>query len=202
MMKEDEMPEPFFAGQMSGVPTWPGGPLPALNLPQPTSFGNATVGMGAPGMLSSFPASAPYIGLGSPMLTNPFGQMVWVGPLPAWSNPEQSTGLSAPALIGALAMRRGQPMGPATDQDIEAVLYDALEVLSGTDEVEVRCESGRVTLTGSVMAKRVKRDVGETAWAISAVTDVQNNVNVATRRRGRPRDVETQPQSVQSRKQA
>ena len=93
-------------------------------------------------------------------------------------------------------------MGPATDQDIEAVLYDALEVLSGTDEVEVRCESGRVTLTGSVMAKRVKRDVGETAWAISAVTDVQNNVNVATRRRGRPRDVETQPQSVQSRKQA
>ena len=57
--------------------------------------------------------------------------------------------------------------------------------------MEERCESGRVTLTGSGVAKRVERDVGETAWAIPAVADVQNNVNVATRRRGRPRDVES-----------
>lgn len=93
--------------------------------------------------------------------------------------------MTAPALLTAIAMKRGQPSGPTTDQDIEDFLYDALEFLSGTNEVEMRCEGGRVTLTGSVPLRRLKRDVGEIAWAIPTINDVQNNVTIATRRRAR-----------------
>jgi BON domain len=93
--------------------------------------------------------------------------------------------MTAPALLTAIAIKRGQPSGPTTDQEIEDFLYDALEFLSGTNEVEVRCEGGRVTLTGSVPLRRLKRDVGEIAWAIPTINDVQNNVTIATRRRGR-----------------
>ncbi len=93
--------------------------------------------------------------------------------------------LSAPELLAAIAIKRGQPSGPTTDQEIEDFLYDALEFLNGTNEVEVRCEGGRVTLTGSVPLRRIKRDVGEIAWAIPTINDVQNNVTIATRRRGR-----------------
>src|SRR5258706_11744 len=73
--------------------------------------------------------------------------------------------VTAPALLAATALRRGQPTGPANDQEIEDFLYDAFELLTGTNEVEVRCEGGRVTLTGSVPHKRLKRDVGEIVWA-------------------------------------
>jgi hypothetical protein len=42
-----------------------------------------------------------------------------------------------------------------------------------------------VILTGSVQHKRIKRDVGEIAWAIPGLHDVQNNVTIASRRRTR-----------------
>jgi len=93
--------------------------------------------------------------------------------------------ITAPALLTAVATKRGQPSGPTTDQEAEDFLYDAFEFLSGTNEVEVRCEGGRVTLTGSVPVRRLKRDVGEIAWAIPTINDVQNNVTIASRRRGR-----------------
>ncbi len=71
----------------------------------------------------------------------------------------------------------------------------------GTSEVEVRCEGGRATLTGSVQHKRLKRDVGEIAWAIPALNDVQNNVTITSRRRSRiGREVEVGP-SPSTRKQ-
>jgi osmotically-inducible protein OsmY len=77
-------------------------------------------------------------------------------------------------------------MGPTNDQEIEDFVYDALELLPGTNEIEVRSEGGRVLLTGSVQQKRLKRDVGEIAWAIPGVNDVQNNVTIVARRRPRP----------------
>lgn len=89
-------------------------------------------------------------------------------------------------------MRRGQPMGPTNDQECEDFLYDALELIPGTSEVEVRCDSGRATLTGSVHHKRLKRDLGEIAWTIPALNDVQNNITIATKRRSRGRDTESQ----------
>jgi osmotically-inducible protein OsmY len=82
-------------------------------------------------------------------------------------------------------MRRGQPQGPTTDQEVEDFVYDALDLLPGAADLEVRCEGGRLTLTGSVQHKRLKRDAGEIAWAIPGLQDVQNNVTIASRRRTR-----------------
>jgi hypothetical protein len=80
-------------------------------------------------------------------------------------------------------------------------LYDAFELLPGAADVEVRCEGGRVTLTGSVQHKRVKRDIGEIAWAIPGLNDVQNNVTVASRRRNRAGREKDEPASISARKQ-
>lgn len=102
-------------------------------------------------------------------------------------------GLPAPSFLAAVAMRRGQPQGPSTDPEIEDFIYDALELLPGTSDVEVRCEGGRATLTGSVPHKRVKRDVGEIAWAIPVLNDVQNNVTITSRRRSRGAAREGEP---------
>ena len=97
---------------------------------------------------------------------------------------------------------RGQPQGPINDQDVEDFLYDALELLPGAADVEIRCEGGRATLTGSVQHKRVKRDVGEIAWAIPGLNDVQNNLTIASRRRTRtPGGREAETTSVSGRKQ-
>ena len=103
--------------------------------------------------------------------------------------------VTAPALIAAIAMRRGQHQGPASEQDVEEFIYDALELMPGAAEVEVRCEGGRVSLTGSVPHKRIKRDAGEIAWAIPAIADVNNAIAITTRRRSRSftRDTESPP---------
>ena len=112
-------------------------------------------------------------------------------------------GVPASTVIATMAMRRGQPQGPTNDQDVEELLYDAIELMPGAGEIEVRCEAGRVSLTGSAPNKRIKRDVGELAWAIPGINDVQNTVSIATRRRTRgfTRDPEAQP-AGSSRKQA
>jgi hypothetical protein len=77
-----------------------------------------------------------------------------------------------------------------------------LELLPGAADVDVRCEGGRVTLTGSVQHKRVKRDVGEIAWAIPGLHDVQNNVTIASRRRTRSAREGEGTASVAGRKQS
>jgi osmotically-inducible protein OsmY len=79
----------------------------------------------------------------------------------------------------------------------------AFELLPGIADVEVRCAGGRVTLAGSVHHKRLKRDVGEIAWAIPVLHDVQNNVTITSRRRARStssRDTEV-PATPVNRKQ-
>lgn len=100
--------------------------------------------------------------------------------------PDFAVSIPPQALLTAVAIRRGQPMGPSNDQEIEDFISDALDLLPGASDVEVRCEGGRIALTGNVSHKRLKRDVGEIAWAIPAVHDVQNTVTIATRRRSRP----------------
>ena len=110
-------------------------------------------------------------------------------------------GITASAVLAMIGLRRGQPQGPASDQDVDFI-YDAVELLPGAGDVEVRCEGGRVTLTGSVPHKRLKRDVGEIAWAIPGINDVQNTVGISAKRRARAfaRESEAQP-SAQGRKQ-
>ena len=110
---------------------------------------------------------------------------------------ESAIGVTAPALLTAVALRRGQPLGPTNDQEVEDVIYDAFELLPGTNDVEVRVEGGRAVLSGSVPHKRLKRDLGEVAWAIPALNDVQNNVTITARRRSRAnREAETPPTTV------
>lgn len=110
---------------------------------------------------------------------------------------------SIPSVLTAVAIRRGQPMGPSSDQEIEDFVYDAFELLPGTADIEVRCDGGRATITGSVQHKRLKHDVGEIVWAIPAINDVQNNVSITTKRRARTgsRDVAEQQPGATSRKQ-
>ena len=113
-------------------------------------------------------------------------------------------GVTASSLLMGIALRRGQPQGPTSDQDVEEFIYDALELLAGASDVEVRCEGGRVTLTGTVPHKRLKRDVGEIGWAIPGINDVQNNIGITTRRRSRAftREPEPQQSGGTSRKQS
>jgi BON domain len=100
--------------------------------------------------------------------------------------------VTASSLLTAVAQRRGQPQGPVNDHEVEEFIYDALDLLPGTADVEVRSENGRVTLTGVVQHKRTKRDIGEIAWALPGLQDVQNNVSITSRRRGRAgREAET-----------
>jgi hypothetical protein len=110
---------------------------------------------------------------------------------------ESAVGVTAPALLTAVAMRRGQPFGPTSDQEVEDFIYDAFDLVPGTNDVEVRVEGGRAVLSGSVPHKRLKRDIGELAWAIPALNDVQNNVTITARRRSRAsRETETPAATV------
>jgi len=122
---------------------------------------------------------------------------------PLAANIADPTGVvTASSLLAAVAMRRGQPQGPTSDAEVEEFIYDALDLLPGAADVEIRCESGRATLTGSVQHKRTKRDIGEIAWAIPGLQDVQNNVSITSRRRARVAGREAEaPASVSARKQ-
>jgi len=169
------------------VPIGTGSPLsPALFGGSPAiAAGGVGVVNGVGGTTAGTPSApvAPYTyapGLGQ-TLVPPDSSAVMIG-----LRANAITGMvSAPSLLTAVAMRRGQPLGPTNDQEVEDFIYDALELLPGTSEVEVRCESGRAMLSGTVQQKRAKRDIGEIAWAIPAVQDVQNNVTIAARRRAR-----------------
>jgi hypothetical protein len=116
--------------------------------------------------------------------------------------PNAATAITPQMLLTTVAVRRGQPNGPTNDQDMEDFIYDALELLPGSNDVEVRCENGRVTLTGTAPHKRLKRDAGEVVWAIPSVNDVQNNITIATRRRSRTQGREMEGAAPGGRKPA
>jgi len=127
------------------------------------------------------------------------GSSVWPGSTPwtrNWLPPPQVTGPAgtAPMLLAAAAMNRGHLQAPSTDNEVEDLIYDTLELFPGATDVEVRCEAGRVTLTGSVSHKRLKHDIGEIAWAIPSINDVVNNITIASRRRARSFSREGEPQ--------
>ncbi|HZI81273.1 MAG TPA: BON domain-containing protein [Vicinamibacterales bacterium] len=128
---------------------------------------------------------------------------IWTGPVPG-PLVSQVTVSTASPLVAAVAARRGQPQGPTNDPEVEELIYDTLELLSGAGDVEVRCEAGRVTLSGTVSHKRLKHDIGEIAWAIPVLSDVANNITIASRRRTRPfpRDREEGVAAAPGRKQA
>jgi hypothetical protein len=178
-------------------PAWePAAPLYAAQ-PQPYGFANGMTMAVQPGVMFGPAGQGP-----GPMVA-PLGLYGAAGGFLPAVGQELPIGLAAPAILATVAMRRGQPMGPTTDQEVEEFIYDALELLPGTSEVDVRCEGGRATLTGSVQHKRLKHIVGEIAWAIPQISDVQNTVTIASRRRSRPasREAEAGPTPA-GRKQA
>jgi hypothetical protein len=193
------MTDPLFASV--SPPLWPAIPAPVYGYAQPplaTSqrFGTMAPGSSAQGSASVGPYSA------GPTLNGPA-----VDPQAFISSPLASgvpaflagcaVGVPAPALRAAVAMRRGQPLGPTNDQEVEEFIYDAFDLLPGTNDVDVRVEGGRAVLSGSVAHKRLKRDLGELAWAIPALNDVHNNVAITARRRSRvSRDAEAPPTAV------
>ena len=199
------MIEPFFG---SSAPMWTGIPSPGFAWPPgPASVGSRTGGavtaFGIPPFVTpvSIPQGVNGITAG-PSDAYGYGASGIPGVIPALAGPDVLNAPPARALVAAVALRRGQPMGPTNDQEIEEFIYDAFEMLLGTNEVEVRVDGARATLTGSVAHKRLKRDVGEVAWAIPNVADVQNNVTIVGRRRARA-GRETEPQSAPAgRKQA
>lgn len=166
------MPEPLF-GTVS--PMWSAVPFPALAWYQTPVAGPRP--LGSPGIPGSQGPAAYGNGL-------------------APGSPALGGGVTAPALVTAIAMRRGQPAGPTSDQEIEDFIYDALDLLPGSSEVEVRCDGGRTSLAGAVSQKRLKRDIGEIAWAIPAISDVQNNITIAPRRRSRAQNRDTESSSA------
>lgn len=184
--------EPFFG---SGSPMWMGAPPQATALMPPASSNPQSLASATFNVAPSFSTPAAYTTTGFPPTA--FGHLTTVPPY------SYQPVLTAPGLIAAVATRRGQPHGPTNDPELEDFLYDVLELLPGANDVEVRSDGGRVALTGTVPHKRLKRDIGEIAWALGAVSDVQNNLAIATRRRSRPaiREAETQP-SGSARKQA
>jgi len=180
----------------STIPVWPAMPSPAFGWPQ------------SPMPIAGTPVAPQRVMTAEPMATSTYG---WTGlntGTPMTQSPLSTPlvvpdGVTAAGLIAAVAMRRGLPQGPANDHDVEELLYDAMELLPGSSDVEVRCEGGRVTFTGTVPHKRIKHDVGELAWAIPAINDVLNNITITGRRRSRPFGREAEPQGGgQSRKQS
>lgn len=195
------MMEPF----LGTAPIWAGSPaLGWLAAPITPAHGPLTqvgmpVGLTQPPIstpvpleqsgLGARPASGPGTAFGGPNFSSGITiapTALGTSPYPMYFGPEMGATVTAPALLAAVAVRRGQPMGPTNDQEIEDFIYDALDFLPGTNEVEIRCDGGRITLTGSVQQKRLKRDIGEIAWTIPGVNDVQNNVTIVARRRQRP----------------
>jgi BON domain-containing protein len=199
------MMEPFFGSN----PLPSGAPFPGFGWFQ-LPFGFANRPTINPGTLSSIPnvSLAPQtVAQPMPQEVYGFGGAPSIAPAPGFMGQTIGpatfgVGMPGPALgiqetgtvrglLQLVAMRRGQPMGPTSDAEIEEFIYDALEFLPGSNEVEVRVDGGRAMLTGSVPHKRLKRDVGEIAWAIPAINDVQNNMTITTRRRrGQPREGE------------
>lgn len=192
---------PFGAGvPVFGSPQFsaPGFPTAApMEIPPPTYGFSGGVTAQPPTV--GFGPMTPALSTGVPLVPNLFGAL---SGFPAFLGQDIPLGFTVPQLVAAVAMRRRQPMGPTNDQELEDFIYDALELLPGTSEIEVRCEGGRITLTGLVQHKRLKRDVGEIAWTIPGTNDVQNNVTIATRRRGRGAARDAESQSTGGRKQA
>ena len=193
------MNEPLF-GSVSA--SWPSMPLPPVGWP-PTSFAGGNRPYAGSPLGPAFTAPSGFAGSPAASLHAQAPGVTTIGAtIPGVTSSDIAIGTTAPALLATVAVRRGQPLGPTNDVEIEDFIYDALELVPGSSDVEVRCEAGRVSLTGAVQQKRLKRDVGEIAWAIPTVNDVQNNVTIATRRRSRAPNRDSESPGTVTRKSA
>jgi len=96
---------------------------------------------------------------------------------------------------GTWSGQTGQAFGPGTiawnpgteltDQQIENLLYDALDddpMVPDTADIGVSVKDHVVTLSGTVRNKNLKRHLDAMAWAAPGVRDVNNTIQVKGRR--------------------
>ena len=190
--------ETFFG---TASPVW-NAPTTGFAFQSPLAIGNRAIS--APNAFpvnvysAAMPSITPY-GVPAP---NPAASLPLTSyPTATLASPETISGVTAVGLLAAVAMRRGQPQGPTNDQEVEDFLYEALDLLGGTSDVEIRCEGGRTALTGTVPTRGSSETLLEIAWAIPAINDVQNNDDrITPAPRTANREGEHQP-SVSARKQ-
>jgi|GEM_PF-2050745 len=157
-------PGPQFGGQFCG----------------PTGFG-PSAGFGAAGW--NYPGFGPGNFMPS---TNWGGGYGFTPPANAWPGPYlQGWGLGGGRTWGGTYSPQFLSTGLPTDSEIVEMIYDAMDddpVVPFDADINVDSNAGTVTLTGTVHSKLVKHAVGDDAWWIPGVDDVQNNLQVVSRR--------------------
>lgn len=85
---------------------------------------------------------------------------------------------------------------PADDQ-VRDMIYDSIDadpVVPYDSDVNVEVTGGVVTLTGTVPSKRIKHAIGDDAWWVPGVWDVNNNIQITARRKVREAAAGARPQ--------
>lgn len=160
--------QPFEMGPSALCPTcgFQGG-YPMTGMPQ--FMGGMTPPYGFPGY--SFPQGLP-----------------WYGPTYPWSTqgypgfPQTYPGAMQGFYPGYQAMTFPD------DEQIREMIYDALDadpLVPFDSDINVEVTGGLVTLAGTVPNKRIKHAVGDDAWWIPGVWDVNNQLEITGRARAR-----------------
>lgn len=74
--------------------------------------------------------------------------------------------------------------GCPTDEQVLSMIYDALDAdpaIPYDSDIDVDVTGGVVTLTGTVPNKRIKHFVGDDAWWVPGVWDINNNLEIVPR---------------------
>jgi len=83
-----------------------------------------------------------------------------------------------------------------SDDQIRDMIYDSIDadpVVPFDTDVNVEVTGGVVTLTGTVPSKRIKHAIGDDAWWVPGVWDVNNNIQIAPRRKVREAEEAPKP---------
>src|SRR3954454_21814572 len=126
----------------SGSPMWAMPAMGTVGVGYQAGFVNPSATMTSPEAVQGFSRAG--LSVPAPLPAIPSGLFM------GFTTLATAPGVTPTAVLAAVAMRRGQPQGPANDQEMEDFLYDALELLPGTSDIEVRCEGALVTMSGSV----------------------------------------------------
>lgn len=108
----------------------------------------------------------------------PYGFQPSYGP---WFGGPMTWGGTFPGMYGGWAYTEGWP----SDEQIQEMIYDSIDadpVVPYDSDITVEVTGGVVTLSGTVPNKRVKHAVGDDAWWVPGVWDVNNNLQIVGRR--------------------
>ncbi len=153
-----------------------------------------------PGMMSPSPWMYGGPGFGYPY--TPFGPWMGYGPGPMGYG-------FGPGTFGVGFPGYGPGYGPGfyteswpSDDQIRDMIYDSIDadpVVPFDTDVNVEVTGGVVTLTGTVPSKRIKHAIGDDAWWVPGVWDVNNNIQIAPRRKVREAEGAPQPAAAPKR---